>query len=449
MRKVLGCGLALALAACSGGAKPAATATSAAPTTANVTVPAAAATTVIAPAAATTTTALATTTVPPTTTTTINATTPVHLQDLLPDIDALWPTEFGPLPEPHETGMLAANDNDPEDVSAERAMSVYRWRGKSTPAISVQALEGAPDLMDRVEADFRKEIADARAKESARELKLTGDWSGYIAAGDSPAGAVLRRYGNRLFQLTVGAKAPIDVSVVERVLGQAVVAIDAKIASRLKNADQPSMGEAELATRAGPDDLLVRFDDFARIIDTDFANISSDYLSTSELSDRAKLVGATSSGTRLFKTTDNRRTDRAVVGVVVFPTPAAAVAAANVYSKLEDGIAVRDLKSLGGINFVTEKITPTSCNVLDFPSGSFCTGVLTIRATKDILNNLGGVSFRAGETAEQQFEYAMFVSGSRLYYVYYQNAQIFTDRHYVEDLLKAQTDRLREVGLLT
>jgi hypothetical protein len=43
----------------------------------------------------------------------------------------------------------------------------------------------------------------------------------------------------------------------------------------------------------------------------------------------------------------------------------------------------------------------------------------------------------------------MFVNGSRLYYVYYQNARLFTDRRYAEDFLKAQTDRLREVGLLT
>jgi hypothetical protein len=57
-------------------------------------------------------------------------------------------------------------------------------------------------------------------------------------------------------------------------------------------------------------------------------------------------------------------------------------------------------------------------------------------------------SVNRGTSTEQQFEYAMFVNGSRSYYVYYQNARLFTDRLYVEELLKAQTDRLGEVGLL-
>jgi hypothetical protein len=398
---------------------------------------------------------VATTTPPPkatTTTTTIAPMRPVHIQDLLPDVDSLWPAEYGAFPKWGETGLAAPDDQESQDGVLVPVTAAYRWRRSTGFSIGASAEEGTPEDVAAIEAGVAAETETSAQQPEFHTIEGVGGWSGWCTDGATALCRLGRRVGQRYFRVRSwrSVDGTADISVLERVTAELAAALDAQVSALLVLPDQPGLGAADLGRRGGPDDLLIRFDDLAAMAGVDRALVEGRWYDPDQLDPAVSDTGAVGQGERIAFEPANEfgfQPVAARIGVVAYASDVEARAAYDTYLTFETGVGPWGFQSLSSRRAKEEAYSIGDHSCVDLVLGVHCGGFVREKVMMPITGSNGKQVAEMAVEGLQLFDYAMFVNGSRLYYAIDRRGNAKGSASVV-DLVAKQAERLRSLGLM-
>jgi hypothetical protein len=396
-----------------------------------------------------TTTTIATTTTTSAPVVTVAPLPAVPINQLLPDIDSIWPKEFGPLPKWHESGMTSPDDPEPGSFSVPGVVTAYTWRRSAQLLLAASADEGTIDQIVATETAYKAD-AEKHLADPGYNAQSAGAWSGWCSELSGGQCFLSRRHGGRFFRVRVTYRASglTDGTVLGRTASALAGAIDNQISLLLRSVDHPGAGAADFVRIAGPDDLLIRFDDLASIAKVDRSAITGSFNNPDEFDTAVSETGAIGQGERVAQGAlmpDGTRLTNGRIGVLAYETPEAAHAAYEKYLGFQMSVGPWGDRSIGGKRSAITGVEKSSCEDVLAVAGVRCNGIVRLRALSQIVDYDGTVLAQPGDTTQGTFEYAMFINGSRLYYAIHLYGPGVAS---VTDLVIKQGDRLRQLGLM-